>query len=606
MTALRQNPELAIFLTLAVGFVIGRIRFGTFSLGNVVGTLLAGVVIGQLNIEVDPLVKVVFFDLFLFATGYKVGPQFFRGLKKHAGPQVALTVVLCVTSLVVTVAAAKIFDYDSGTAAGLMAGAFTESTVIGTAGQTIEQLNIPEADKLRMLNNIPVAYAVSYLVGTGFVVWFLSSLAPRLLKVNLKDESRKLAGDAGRRASGLSRAVRRTANGTCGRSGSASAGLRPTAPCRDFERSLAPDRVFVERVRKGGAVVEPEAGTLLVPGDTVVIGARRHVMLALAATIGEEIEDRELLDFPLAAHGRRPHQQGSGGPHAGGGRGQPTAAGWSCRSWSAAARRSPSRRTPSLNRGDLLRLSGAKSDVERAGRALGYIERPSSETDVVFVGLGIFLGGLFGLLTVTVGSVPLSLTASGGALVMGLVFGWLRSVRPTFGRIPEPALWVFDTIGLSVFIGVVGLSAGPSFVTGLQADGLEPVGCRVRRRDDAAHRGAALRAVRLEDESCHPLRRLRRCGHRDGCAAVDPGRGGQQAARPGLHRSVCHRKPAAHRVGTGDRAAHPIGQRGGGRGIGQGARDYGAEEGPAPHRRLLERGLIRQRAIAGSAAVPGR
>ena len=202
VTALRENPELAIFLTLAVGFVIGRIRIGSFSLGNVVGTLLAGVVIGQLDIEVDPIVKVVFFDLFLFATGYKVGPQFFRGLKKNAGPQVALTIVLCVTSLVTTVTAAKIFGYDSGTAAGLMAGAFTESTVIGTAGDTINRLDIPAAEKERMLNNIPVAYAVSYLVGTGFVVWFLSHLAPRLLKVDLKAESRKLeeAMTAGKRS----------------------------------------------------------------------------------------------------------------------------------------------------------------------------------------------------------------------------------------------------------------------------------------------------------------------------------------------------------------------------------------------------------------------
>jgi putative transport protein len=116
-------------------------------------------------------------------------------------------------------------------------------------------------------------------------------------------------------------------------------------------------------------------------------------------------------------------------------------------------------------------LAGAREDVERAGRALGYVERPSSETDVVFVGLGILLGGLFGLLSVTVAGLPLSLTASGGALIMGLVFGWLRSVRPTFGRIPEPALWVFDTIGLAVFIGIVGLGAGPSFVAGLRAAG---------------------------------------------------------------------------------------------------------------------------------------
>jgi putative transport protein len=124
-----------------------------------------------------------------------------------------------------------------------------------------------------------------------------------------------------------------------------------------------------------------------------------------------------------------------------------------------------------VNRGDLLRIAGAIRDVRRVGDVLGYIERPSSETDIVFVGLGILVGGFIGLLSVRVGTLPLSLTASGGALIMGLVFGWLRSVRPTFGRIPEPALWVFDTVGLAVFIGVVGLSAGPSFVTGLRETG---------------------------------------------------------------------------------------------------------------------------------------
>src|SRR6187549_2284407 len=195
LTSLREHPELAIFLTLAIGFVIGRIKIGSFKFGNVLGTLIAGVIIGQLGIKVDATVKSVFFSLFLFATGYKVGPQFFRGLKKNAMSQVALTVVLCVTSLVTTLAAAKLLNYDTGTAAGLMAGAFTESTVIGTASDTIDRLDLPEAEKTRLKNNIPVAYAVTYLVGTGLVVWFLSAGAPRLLRINLKEEGRKLAAE---------------------------------------------------------------------------------------------------------------------------------------------------------------------------------------------------------------------------------------------------------------------------------------------------------------------------------------------------------------------------------------------------------------------------
>src|ERR1043166_7565220 len=132
-TALREHQELAIFLTLAIGFFIGRVKIGSFSLGTVVGALLAGGAIGQLAIQVPACVKYVFFDLFLFTTGYKVGPQFFRGLKKDALPQLALTLVLCVVCLLAAYTAARILGYDMGTAAGLLAGAFTESTVIGTA-----------------------------------------------------------------------------------------------------------------------------------------------------------------------------------------------------------------------------------------------------------------------------------------------------------------------------------------------------------------------------------------------------------------------------------------------------------------------------------------
>ncbi len=271
LTALREHPELAIFLTLAIGFMIGRIRIGSFKFGNVLGTLIAGVLIGQLDIKVDPTVKSVFFSLFLFATGYKVGPQFFRGLKKNAMPQVALTVVLCVTSLLTTLAAAKLLDYDTGTAAGLMAGAFTESTVIGTASDTIDRLDLSEAEKTRLKNNIPVAYAVSYLVGTGFVVWFLSVAAPRLLRVDMKAEGRKLATQMSGDGKGPDEEVRlaykewsigayRLADVAAGRT------------VADVERAARPDRVFVERIRRGAELVEATPDTPLLAGDVLAIG----------------------------------------------------------------------------------------------------------------------------------------------------------------------------------------------------------------------------------------------------------------------------------------------------------------------------------------------
>src|SRR5204863_3081422 len=116
----------------------------------------------------------------------------FRALKKDALPQVALTVVLCLTCLFAALTAAKLLGYDIGTAAGLLAGAFTESTVIGTASDAIGRLAISAADKTNLTNNIPVAYAVTYLVGTAFIVWFLPNVGPKLMRVNLKEEARKL------------------------------------------------------------------------------------------------------------------------------------------------------------------------------------------------------------------------------------------------------------------------------------------------------------------------------------------------------------------------------------------------------------------------------
>jgi len=468
VASLRQNPELAVFLTLALGFLLGRVRVGTFKLGNVVGTLLAGVLIGQLSIEVHPLVKVVFFDLFLFATGYKVGPQFFRGLKKNAVPQVSLTIVLCVTSLGVTVVAAKVLSYDCGTAAGLMAGAFTESTIIGTAGDTIAKLNLPDAERQKLLNNIPVAYAVSYLVGTGFVVWFLSSLAPRLLGVDLKAESKKL--EAKMSTKPTEQSGQRSGYREWDMRAYHLADIFVSRRITDLEKSFVSERVFVERIRRDSRFVDATPDTVLQAGDVVVMVARRRVLLSEGFAIGVEVEDRELLDFPVATAdvvvtNRAVVDQTL-----------PTLAeqygrGVALQKLIREAEEIPFTLETTVQRGDLLRITGATRHVERVGEILGYIERPSSETDVVFVGLGIFVGGLIGLLSVRVGGVPLSLTASGGSLIMGLVFGWLRSVRPTFGRIPEPALWVFDTVGLAVFIGVVGLDAGPSFIAGLRATG---------------------------------------------------------------------------------------------------------------------------------------
>jgi putative transport protein len=471
VVALREHQELTIFLTLAVGFFVGQLRFGTFSLGTVVGTLLAGVLIGQLDIKVSPIVKNVFFDLFLFTIGYKVGPQFFRGLKKDAMPQLAVTVVLCVTCLVSAFAAAKLIGYDMGTAAGLLAGAFTESTVIGTAADAINRLELPAADKTALVNNIPVAYAVTYLVGTAFIVWFLPNVGPWLLGINLKEESRKLqaqvaGGDEAEPGviSALQTFAVRAYRVTNERLLNRTVAALETLPVGQ--------RVFISRIRRDNAIVEPRQDTVICPGDVVAVMTRTELLMARGAEIGTEVNDTELLDFPVEILDAVVTNRAMAGKTLKELAVLESARGVFLRKLVRLGQDMPFTHATRLDRGDVLSLIGAKPDVERVAKVLGYPDRPTVTTDMIFVGFGIFIGGLVGLLSVTVGGLPLTLTASGGALIMGLVFGWLRAVRPTFGRIPEAAMWVFETVGLTVFIGVVGLSAGPSFVAGLQKSGV--------------------------------------------------------------------------------------------------------------------------------------
>jgi putative transport protein len=474
VTALREHQELAIFLTLALGFLIGRLRFGSFSLGVVVGTLLAGVLIGQLDIKVPALVKTIFFDLFLFTTGYKVGPQFFRGLKKDALPQLAVTVVLCVTCLLTTFGVAKLLGYDVGTAAGLLAGAFTESTVIGTAGDAINRLDIPAAEKARLINNIPVAYAVTYLIGTAFVVWFLSTIGPRLINVNLREEGRKLqaqVGGAEEREPGVysaffsfgARAYRVTNERIVNLT---------VAQLEAMPRDV---RVFISRIRRKGKILEVEPTLVVQKDDVVAVITRSELLMARGTEIGPEVDDKELLDFPVEVLDVVVTSKKVAGKSLRELAVTEFARGVFLRKLTRVGEPMPYTLDTRVDRGDVLNLIGARADVERAAQAIGYADRPTVTTDMIFVGLGIVLGGLVGLLTLTVGGLPLTLTASGGALIMGLVFGWLRSVHPTFGRIPEAAMWVFDTVGLTVFMSVVGLTAGPSFIAGIQTTGISLV-----------------------------------------------------------------------------------------------------------------------------------
>lgn len=471
-TQLREHPELAIFLTLFAGFWIGRFKIGKFSLGTVTSVLLVGVLVGQLNIPVDGPMKAVFFLLFLFAVGYKVGPQFFRGLKKDGLPQVGFAVLMCIVSLVAPWILAKIMGYHIGEAAGLLAGSQTISAVIGVASDTINQLGISAEQKETYINAIPVAYAVTYIFGTAGSAWILASLGPKMLGglEKVKADCKELEAQMGNSEvdePGFSPALRpvvfrayKIANEWFGDGKTVS----------ELENYLFSNdkRLFVERVRKQGAVKEVNPNMVLQLNDEVVLSGRREFVIGEEDWIGPEVIDAQLLDFPAETLPVMVTHRTFAGEKIAAIRAQKFMHGVSIRSIKRAGISVPVLAQTVVDSGDILELTGLKHEVETAAKQMGYVDRPTNQTDMIFVGLGILIGGLIGALAIHVGGVPISLSTSGGALIMGLVFGWLRSKHPTFGGIPEPSLWVLNNVGLNMFIAVVGIAAGPSFVAGFK------------------------------------------------------------------------------------------------------------------------------------------
>ena len=188
VATLHQYPEVALFLTLALGFWFGSLKLGSFSLGAVTSTLIVGLLVGQLHVRIDPVVQDTFFMMFLFAVGYSVGPVFIPALKKDGLPQIAFALIVCSTGLATAYTAAKILGYDPALAAGLLAGGYTNSGTLGVATTNLSQLGLDPQRTASMAGLVAIAYAVTYPFGTVGAAWFLSSLAPKLLGIDLARE----------------------------------------------------------------------------------------------------------------------------------------------------------------------------------------------------------------------------------------------------------------------------------------------------------------------------------------------------------------------------------------------------------------------------------
>ncbi|MGW0548204.1 aspartate:alanine exchanger family transporter [Streptomyces altiplanensis] len=471
----QPHPELLAFITVAFGFLLGRIRYRAVALGTVTGCLVAGLVLGaQFEVEIDDTVKSLFFIMFLFALGYRVGPQFFRGLKKDGLPQAINAVVVCVTGLLVCWGFATVLGYGPGLSAGLLGGALTQSAVIGVAQDAIGSLPGFTPGRLKTEENlVPVGYAVTYPLGTVLCAVLLAGVLPRLYRRDLAAESAVLAKELDSPdenpdlGEGYYEVVLR-----------AHTVQRPDLAGRtidDFEhqqRELG-RRIYITRVRRDGAIIDHTQRTTLREGDVVAVSALRHDLVEFdpRTHIGDESDDVELLGYRTESMHVVVSEKAHLGRTIAALRREPFMAGVFVDRLYRSGSEFPHRLSTELERGDTVVLTGPKRLVDPAAKEIGKPVPTSFATDMTWVGLGIFLGGCVGIPALTVSGVPISLSTSGGALIMGLVFGWIRGKYPTYGNVPPGAQWFMDTFGLCLFVAVVGVNAGPGFTSGLAEAG---------------------------------------------------------------------------------------------------------------------------------------
>ncbi len=321
-------------------------------------------------------------------------------------------------------------------------------------------------------------------------------------------------------------------------------------------RELFPGlRIFVERVRRGDRLIEADGDTVLQDGDVVSISGPRPALVERVEAVVPEVEDAALLDMRAEAVDLFVRSKEHSGKTVRQLADEPFARGVYLRSITRNLIEIPVLPETEILRGDVLHIGGSQRHVDAAVAALGHADRRAEETDLAFVGVGVALGGLVGALSYGWNGIPISLSTSGGALLAGLLLGYLRTVRPTFGYIPAPALWLMNTLGLNVFIAVVGINAGPGFVAGLQQVGRQSLPVGDRRHIAAADRRDPDRSLRLQVPPRDPLRRLRRRAHDHRRARHDPGSGEEQGAGARLWHAVRRRQHAAHDLRHGDRAA---------------------------------------------------
>ncbi|HWC16405.1 MAG TPA: aspartate-alanine antiporter [Terriglobales bacterium] len=468
-----KYPEMGVYLAIGLGYIVARLKFRGVGLGTVTCSLLAGILVGNFfHVPVSDQAKAILFLLFLFGIGYSVGPSFFRNLKGEGWRWALLAVFIPVVGLAAAYAVARFLKLDPGFSAGLLSGSLTESPVIGTASEAIRSLSLPDEQKQVLIAHIAVADAICYLFGTIGVIWVCSTLGPKLLGIDLRSESKKLEASLG---------IQRSKFGVS--SGWQPIGIRAYTIAQDApiigktivsaEKLVPGARLFVERIRRNNEIFTPTATAVIEAGDTVAVLGRTEVLVRVLGSKSSEVPDPELLEIPVASFDLYVTNKAVAGK---------TlreivetfeeTRGVLLRGITRGEKPIPIGTNVVVERGDILQVTGVEEAVEKLSPIVGMKLSSVEEADFSILGIAIFIGILMGAsIVIPIAHLRIGLGTSVGTLLAGLIVGWMHSVRPWFGRMPHEAILFMKSIGLSAFVAMIGLKAGPIFVHTLRQSG---------------------------------------------------------------------------------------------------------------------------------------
>jgi len=461
------NPVISIFVCLALGYLIGKLKIKSFTIGATVGTLLVGLLISLVfkeagTYQIDGTVKTIFFSLFIFAIGYEVGPSFFASLKSSGLKIIILSLFFAVAAFVVSIVLFKAFGIGAGEAGGILAGSLTQSAILGTADSTMKGM-LSGTELKTAESQMAIAYALTYVFGTVGVVVFLKNGAAKLIGVNLTDTVKKKIDQTNFHESSSENTVvgNIKARAFCIENGAEFIGKT----IGSVEEQYGDDLTITQIIRKGKKV-NLASDVQLLEGDTVTIIGLLDAVLHFEAPGMKETDDSEALkldvikqEIVLTNHFSLDvikHLSENG---------------------IVISERKRDNNVLSEDQAlkalDHLTLVGPKDLIAKVVKKLGYVKDTGTETDVSFISMGLVVGLLIGAISFVVSGIPITLGSGGGALIGGLLFGYYQDKHSNYGLMPKATRWFCKSVGLNLFIAIVGLTSGASFLSALQSMGVK-------------------------------------------------------------------------------------------------------------------------------------